>query len=540
MKIKNKKKKNQSFKLNQSIYYPSKENTWLGINWYKVDKNIEILQHRITKATERGNVRAIRHFQRLLMGSLSARLKAVQIISEESLIKNIPGSDQEVWTTQESKYQAALELRDARIKPLLKKEVFKKTVKIPCMSDRALQVLMHMSFLPVVEATSDLHSYGFRPSYDDEDVQLHIRTLLSRTNAPSWILYGNIKKSEECWSQSHYHLMIENKSMVTHDKKPILEMSLTKPRVTICQGEQEEKPLKTWKNKNRSYSMIRKIDKVKTNHLFYDWLLQHTPIETSILKRWFKAGFFETDVIGTKEKYGKYNIERLYPTLMNFTLNGLERYINDYFFVNASVHKTRRPMYFIRYATDFLVIGDKQQLESLKQAIHLFLNIRGLQMNKLGIRNDSEGFDFLGWHFRKYSNGALLCKISKQTIAKHRKEMKFFIKTTSEPEILIPKLNRAIQNWMSQYCSCNNISKVWSSMNQYLYRSLMKWGRKRHSNKTTKWVFNKYWKHINGRWAFSVPSKKNKIPFFCFQLIIIRLNLLFLKNKKKTTFIKSK
>jgi RNA-directed DNA polymerase len=57
---------------------------------------------------------------------------------------------------------------------------------------------------------------------------------------------------------------------------------------------------------------------------------------------------------------------------------------------------------------------------------------------------------------------------------------------------------------------CNGIWKAWASMNKYLYERLMKWGLKRHCNKTTKWVFNNYWKHSNGRWTFYTTYGQNK------------------------------
>lgn len=47
-------------------------------------------------------------------------------------------------------------------------------------------------------------------------------------------------------------------------------------------------------------------------------------------------------------------------------------------------------------------------------------------------------------------------------------------------------------------------------MNNYLYERLIKWGLRRHGNKTTKWVFNTYWKHINGRWTFTASDLNDK------------------------------
>ena len=41
----------------QPIYHSSKEDTWTGINWSKVEKTVENLQHRITKAAKKRNFR---------------------------------------------------------------------------------------------------------------------------------------------------------------------------------------------------------------------------------------------------------------------------------------------------------------------------------------------------------------------------------------------------------------------------------------------------------------------------------------------------
>ena len=96
----------------QSIYHLSKEDTWTGINWSKVEKTVENLQHRITKAAERGQYRKVRNLQRLLTKrSLSASLKAVRTVAQENSGKKTPGIDGQLWTTPQSKHQAALELR---------------------------------------------------------------------------------------------------------------------------------------------------------------------------------------------------------------------------------------------------------------------------------------------------------------------------------------------------------------------------------------------------------------------------------------------
>lgn len=219
--------------LGQSIYHPSKENTWTGLRWSKVERTVKTLQHRITKATERGQNRKVRDLQRLLNHSLSARLKAVRTVAQESSGNITPGIDGEIWTTADRKHQAAFELRNrSKTKPLKRVYIPKANGKlrplgIACMSDRARQALWNMALLPVTEATSDAHSYGFRPYRDCWDANAQIRSLLDKPNSPTWVLDATIEKG---------------------------------------------------------------FDSI--NH---DWLLKNTPMETKVLRSWLKAGYLETE-----------------------------------------------------------------------------------------------------------------------------------------------------------------------------------------------------------------------------------------------------
>lgn len=444
----------------QSIYHPTKETQWIGINWSKVEKTIEKLQHRITKATEKGERRKVRHLQRLLNRSISARVKAVQIVAQENPGKLTPGIDGETWTTPSLKHRAALELRNrSKTKPL--KRVYisklkltsiskgtKRPLGIPCISDRARQALWNLSTLPAVEATSDPHNYGFRPFRDCWDANAQIRSILAKQTSPRWVLDAAIEKG---------------------------------------------------------------FDKT-----YHDWLLENTPMETKVLRSWLKAGFVEGSELFPTEKGTAYSYPQggVISTLANFILNGIENHLKQKFKYGYAKLETGKKIrrstgiHVIRYADAFIVTGrSKRQLERVKEAITEFLKPRGLNINdnKTRIKPISQGFDFLGWHFRRYP--AFICTISNKSISRHRKEIKYLTKTIHSPLALIDKINSKAIGWMNYHRCCNRIWRVWSKMNSYLFGRLMKWGLRRHSNKTKKWVFTRYWKHKKGRWTFTYTSK---------------------------------
>ena len=442
----------------QCIYHPTKEDTWTGVNWSKVEHNVEKLQHRITRAAQRGQYRKVRDLQRLLTkNSLSASLKAVRVVAHKNSGKKPLATPGQLWSTTESKLQSALELcTQSDVNPLKKVSIAKhnrsqRCLGIACMSYSAHQALWNSALLPAVEATNDPHSYGFRPYRDCWEANAQIRTLLTKTNSSQWVLDADIEKGDSL--------------------------------------------------------------------MHYDWLLKNTPMEKKVLEKWLKAAYFETNNSELPQQSPLQGVE--YKTLANLTLNGLENYLTTQFKpekICCEKHYTfataKTCINVVRYVDALVVTGrSKRQLEHVKNAINEFLKPRGLRINeeKTNIEHISKGFDFLGWNFRKYPNGKLLCKISKKSIIEQRKEIKYLTKTIHDPERLISKLNVKIRGWMKYHQCANGIWDVWGSMNKYLYERLIKWGLRRHSNKTKKWVFNKYWKHIDGRWTFTVTSKQGRV-----------------------------
>ncbi|WP_324631540.1 group II intron maturase-specific domain-containing protein, partial [Phormidium sp. CCY1219] len=54
--------------------------------------------------------------------------------------------------------------------------------------------------------------------------------------------------------------------------------------------------------------------------------------------------------------------------------------------------------------------------------------------------------------------------------------------------------------------------EVFSQMDNLLFWKLARWGNRRHSNKTEKWVAKKYWQTIGNRqWVFATRAESNPI-----------------------------
>jgi RNA-directed DNA polymerase len=165
----------------------------------------------------------------------------------------------------------------------------------------------------------------------------------------------------------------------------------------------------------------------------------------------------------------------------------------------------------IRYADDFVITGASQELleTEIKPWVEAFLQERGLRLSaaKTRIVHIDQGFDFVGWNFRKY-DGKLLIKPSKKNVkAFYEKLCGVIGKSFSwTQEKLIRKLNPMLRGW-AQYHRPVVAKKAFSNMESQLYWWLMRWAKRRHPTKNAKWIRQKYWRSIDRRnWVFAVDA----------------------------------
>ena len=165
------------------------------------------------------------------------------------------------------------------------------------------------------------------------------------------------------------------------------------------------------------------------------------------------------------------------------------------------------------YADDFVITGSSKELleNHIKPKVAAFLKERDLELSeeKTKITHIDQGFDFLGHNVRKY-NGKLLIKPSRKNVNGFLREIRRTIKANSsvKTEHLIYLLNPKVRGWANYFRHVVS-SKVFSYVDDQIFRALFSWAKRRHPNKGIRWVEDKYYRSEGSRnWVFSEKINK--------------------------------
>lgn len=429
---------------------------WNQINWEKAEAEVNRLQARIAKATKEKKWNTVKRLQYLLTHSYYAKLLAVRKVTTNKG-KNTPGIDKQRWNTPAQKMWAVLSLTDKnyRASPLRRVYIDKKNKKakrplgIPTMYDRAMQALYALALDPVAETTADTKSFGFRKGRCCQDACEYIFTALSRRKvSPQWVLEGDIKG---CF-----------------------------------------------------------------DHISHQWLIDNIPMDKSVLKQFLKAGFvFQGELFPTEEGTPQGGI--ISPILANMTLDGMQKVLSDRFHTNQlgkvdPRFKNAHKVNLVRYADDFIVTAATKEIaEEAKELIREFLKTRGLELSeeKTVITHIDDGFDMLGWTFRRF-DGKLIIKPSKKSLKAFKAGLSETILGRGKAwkqEVLIEKLNQQIRGWTNYHQSVC-ASEAFAHIDYVLYELLWRWAKRRHPHKGKWWVSTNYWHSVgNSNWVFSTKNK---------------------------------
>jgi RNA-directed DNA polymerase len=148
-----------------------------------------------------------------------------------------------------------------------------------------------------------------------------------------------------------------------------------------------------------------------------------------------------------------------------------------------------------------------------------------------------DGFDFLGWNFRKYS-GKLLIKPSKKNVKTFYRKVAETIggnKTVKQAD-LIRKLNPMLRGW-AQYHQPVVAKQAYNRMDHLVFQRLWRWAKRRHSNKKAEWIRKKYFHQVGDReWVFSAPAEREDGSMGLLELYHIRGTAIRRHKKVKGEF----
>jgi RNA-directed DNA polymerase len=226
---------------------------------------------------------------------------------------------------------------------------------------------------------------------------------------------------------------------------------------------------------------------------------------------WLKTGIFEAGKGFSPTDAGTPQGGVISPLLLNIALHGLEeaagvRYqTGKYAGEVAAASPT-----LTRYADDLVVCcHTRQQAEQVKAKLAAWLAPRGLAFNeaKTRIVRLDEGFEFLGFHLRRYPVGKLLIKPSVPAITRIRKRLarEFRALRGSNVAVVLAKITPIVRGWVAYYRTVVS-SRVFAALTEYLWKLAYKWACWSHPNKSKRWItqryFGKFNKFRNDRWVF--------------------------------------
>ena len=379
--------------------------SWKALPWKKFRRNLFRLQKRVYKAVLVGDKRKARLLQKLILKSTSARFLAIRLVSQLNAGKKTAGIDGKKSLSFEERFnlEELLKMNSGNWKhqglreiPIPKKDGTTRMLKIPTIADRAWQCLAKYALEPAHEATFHARSYGFRTGRSAHDAQRYIFTNLN--------------------------------SKANGIEKRVIELDIEK-----C----------------------------------FDRINHSAIMDELIAPKGLKFGIFRCLKAGVNPEFPEQGTPQggvVSPLLANIALNGIEsihRYHYNYKQGNKLHDKTlnksiREPS--VRYADDMVIIlRPEDDATEILERISEFLRKRGMNVSqkKTKITAATDGFDFLGWHFKVQKNGKFKSTPSVDNFKAFRKKVKYIVNNsnygaTTKAEKLAP----VVRGWRNYHKFC--------------------------------------------------------------------------------------
>ncbi len=441
---------------------------WETINWRSCEEQVRRLRQRIFKATREGDWPKVRNLQKLMLRSRANTLVGVRQVAQRNTGRKTAGIDGEVALTSQARAELAVRVHGSRMswRPRAVKRVYipkagSKTklrpLGIPVLMDRCRQARVRNALEPEWEARFEPRSYGFRPGRGCHDAIASIfQTLCRKTGTREWIVDADLASAFD---------------RIDHDR------------------------------------LLAMIGDFPARGVIADWL---------------KAGVFEPGKGFAATEEGTPQGGVISPLLLNIALHGLEEAAGVQYFLTGSRAGQPRPgsPVVVRYADDLVVCcRTRQQAEQVKAELAGWLAPRGLTFNedKTQIVHASQGFDFLGFNVRRYRNSKLLIKPSSKAVKRFRERLAAEVRALRGQNVaaVIARLAPITRGWAAYYRTAVS-SKVFDSLDHYLWKLIYKWARRSHQNKSKTWIIDRYFgkfnRYRNDRWVFGDRDSGAYLP----------------------------
>lgn len=244
------------------------------------------------------------------------------------------------------------------------------------------------------------------------------------------------------------------------------------------------------------------------SNVMHDWLLKNIPMDSTVLRKFLKAGTVIKGELFPTEQGISYAAS-LSPILANMMLDGIQSYIYDRLYPSGGSPYQDGVVF--RFADDiFITAKTLDRVRLIEYAVTEFLSQRGLKINydKLKIVDVKAGFVFLSRNYQ-WKDGYLQSRPSSGSIKKIERELKELIYNFKGTlRTLVKKINDKLSGW-GAYHKSEDAYMEFRHIDVIVEAYLLERMCKSHPRWSQESVKKQYWIKDNGYYIFALPQDRS-------------------------------